>query len=541
MTNSNQYDAIVIGSGMGGLTVAAILSKFNHKKVLILEQHFVIGGYTHEFERDRKFKWDVGLHYVGNMGQGELGRTVFDYITDGKLQWSKMPDPFEKFVYPDFTFAQSSDPQKFQADLIEIFPEEQTAIIRYFSDVKNTAKVGTLSGLLGFWRKLFLPRVSKISRLTTKEYLDQNFDNPTLKALLASQWGDYGLPPSESSFVIHAILVYHYLRGGYYPVGGAAEIAKNIMPVIERNGGQALTQRQVTEIIIKDNVAKGVKVQKTHQSDAPIEEFYAPIIISDAGAFNTYTKLIPATVENKLVARYCKEIQEFPKPHSLFTLYLGFKESPAKLGFKGENYWLYSGYDHDRTFKEQSAAPHQGIKACYLSFASLKDSTQTAHTGQIIVFIDYDFFTKWHNQTWKRREQEYYKLKETIAHHLLDFVETHYPGFRELIEYSELSTPLTLEYFDQSYRGAVYGIPAVPARFNKKWISPKTPIKNLYLTGADAALFGIMGALMGGVSTAAVLNEPFGFSKLISNCFQESAQALKPKDNVTDKAMQPSS
>ncbi|NDJ22035.1 NAD(P)-binding protein [Nostoc sp. B(2019)] len=541
MSNLNQYDAIVIGSGMGGLTTAAILSKLNHKKVLILEQHFVIGGYTHEFERNHKFKWDVGLHYVGNMGKGELGRTVFDYITDGKLQWRKMPDQFEKFVYPNFTFAQSSDPKKFQADLIQIFPDEQKAIIRYFTDLKKIAMADPLSGLLGSWVKLFLPRVSKISRLTTKEYLDQNFQSPTLKALLASQWGDYGLPPSESSFVTHATLVYYFLTGGFYPVGGAAEIAKNIMPLIERNGGQALTQSQVTEIIIEDSVAKGIKVQKAHQSDAPITEFYAPIIISDAGAFNTYTKLIPATVENELVSAYRKEIQEFPKPHSAFSLYLGFKESPAKLGFKGENHWLYSSYDHDRAFQEQSGAPHQGIKACFISFASLKDSTQTAHTGEIIVFIDYDFFAKWHDKAWKRREQEYYQLKETITHHLLDFVEAHYPGFRELIEYCELSTPLTLEYFDQSYRGAFYGIPGVPARLNKKWISAKTPIKNLYLTGVDAAVFGIMGALMGGVSTAAALNEPFGFLKIMSKCYQQSAQAEKSKDDVMDEAMQANS
>ncbi|MDJ0719946.1 MAG: NAD(P)-binding protein [Prochloraceae cyanobacterium] len=103
MSNSNKYDAIVIGSGIGGLTAAAILSKYNHKKVLVLEQHYVIGGLTHEFER-KGFHWDVGIHYVGEMGEGEIGRKIFDYITEGKLRWNKMPDPFEKFVYPDFTF-----------------------------------------------------------------------------------------------------------------------------------------------------------------------------------------------------------------------------------------------------------------------------------------------------------------------------------------------------------------------------------------------------------------------------------------------------
>jgi phytoene dehydrogenase-like protein len=537
MSNSNQYDAIIIGSGIGGLTTAAILSKLNHKKVLILEQHFVVGGYTHEFERNHKFKWDVGLHYVGNMGKGELGRTVFDYITDGKLEWNQMPDVFDKFVYPDFTFGQSSHPEKFAADLIQMFPEEKKAIERYFSDVKTFALVNWSGGFISSLVKPFLPRIRKITQLTMKEYLDQNFKDTRLKALLVSQWGCYGLPPSESSFATHATLVYSFLTGAYYPVGGAAEIAKHIMPLIERNGGKALTQHQVTEIIIENGEAKGVKVQKAHQPDSPIEEYYAPVVISDAGAFNTYTKLIPATIKDDLVSKYREEIKQFPKPHSAFTVYLGFKESPAYLGFRGENHWLYTSYDHDKALAEQNAAPDQGIKACYLSFASLKDSTQTTHTAEIIVFIDYDFFAKWHNQPWKRREEEYYELKERITQNILDLVESHYPGFKQLIEYSEISTPLTLEYFDQSYKGAFYGIPGVPERLNKKWISPKTPMKNLYLTGVDAGSFGIMGAMMGGVATAGVLNGPFGFFKIMSKCYQESAQMAASKHDFVGGAM----
>ncbi|NRB09100.1 MAG: NAD(P)-binding protein [Richelia sp.] len=86
MDNSNHFDAIVIGSGIGGLAVAAILAKFNGKKVLILEQHFTIGGFTRDFQRKGGLSWDVGLHYVGEMATGNTGSAVFDYITDKKLR-----------------------------------------------------------------------------------------------------------------------------------------------------------------------------------------------------------------------------------------------------------------------------------------------------------------------------------------------------------------------------------------------------------------------------------------------------------------------
>lgn len=138
-TQQSTFDAIVIGSGIGGLTVAALLAKLQGKRVLVLEQHFKAGGFTHEFERKGKFCWDVGLHYVGGMGKGNTAKALFDYLTNGQLQWQKMPDVFEKFVYPDFSFEVKSDPNQFQADLIQMFPKEEAGIRQYFRDVKKAA------------------------------------------------------------------------------------------------------------------------------------------------------------------------------------------------------------------------------------------------------------------------------------------------------------------------------------------------------------------------------------------------------------------
>jgi all-trans-retinol 13,14-reductase len=512
----NKYDAIVIGSGIGGLTTAAILSKYNHKKVLILEQHYVIGGFTHEFER-QGFHWDVGLHYVGDMGEGEIGRQIFDYITEGKLHWNKMPDPFEKFVYPDFTFEVYSQPQQYQSDLIRMFPTEKAAIKKYFADIKQAniwnglqAIADSFPGWLKFIVKLMVKNFGKVIRLTTKEYLDRHFQNPQLKSLLVSQWGTYGLPPSESSFGIHALLVNHYLNGAWYPVGGASEIAKNILPVIEQAGGKAIARREVTEILIENGVAIGVKARKTHKTQAEIEEYYADVIISDAGAFNTYTKLIPESYP--LPDR--EEIRAFPKAIGNITLYLGFKESPVKLGFQGENHWIYQDYDHDRAFARLTSL-EEFPTHCYLSFPSLKNPVASSHTGEIISFIDYDLFARWQDRPWKRRGEEYTEFKERLSQSLIELVESKYPGFRDLIAYSELSTPLTVEYFDASDRGAIYGIPAIPKRLDAKWIGAKTPIKNLYLTGTDASGHGILGAAIGGVVTAGILNGAFGFFKIM--------------------------
>jgi phytoene dehydrogenase-like protein len=99
---------------------------------------------------------------------------------------------------------------------------------------------------------------------------------------------------------------------------------------------------------------------------------------------------------------------------------------------------------------------------------------------------------------------------------LIQLVEHHYPGFQDLIEYAELSTPLTVEHFDASDRGTIYGMPCIPERLDQTWMGTRTPIKNLYLTGADTFSPGIMGAMMGGVKTAGILNGAFGFFKIMA-------------------------
>ncbi len=514
---SDKYDAIVIGSGIGGLTAAAILSKYSHKKVLILEQHYVIGGFTHEFER-QGFSWDVGLHYVGEMGEGEIGRQIFDYITDGKLKWTKMPDPFDVFIYPGFTFKVDSDPQKYQSDLIAKFPEDKAAIKKYFADLKKAQTWSELEAIAASFPSFLSPMVKlsrrtlgKIIQQTTKEYLDRNFQNPQLKSLLESRWDTYALPPSKSSFAIHALIANHYLKGGWYPVGGGSQIAKQILPLIETRGGRAISRRQVTEIIIENETAIGVKAQKTNKPEVDIEEYYAPIVISDAGAFNTYTKLIPESYP--LACR--EEIKAFPKGTSSITLYLGFKESPAKLGFKGENHTIFKDYDHDRTFAKLTSL-EEFPTSCYLSFPSLKDPAAQSHTGEIISLIDYNCFIQWQDRPWKRRGEKYNQLKEKLSQSLIALVESKYPGFQDLIAYSELSTPLTVEHFDGSDRGAIYGIPPIPTRLDADWIDAKTPIKNLYLTGTDVSGHGILGAALGGVVTAGILNGSWGFFKIMS-------------------------
>ncbi|MBC7997169.1 MAG: NAD(P)/FAD-dependent oxidoreductase [Leptolyngbya sp.] len=503
------YDVIVIGSGMGGLTFASLAAQLAGKKVLVLERHFKLGGYTHTFER-KGFRWDVGLHYVGNLHPGSEVRNLFDKVTAGKLQWKQMPEYFDQFDYPDFSFPVASNKKRFFADLVKLFPAEEAGIRRHFADVKNAnywlkAKVSAplLSPVLRKLSNIATARNERLALRSTKQYLDANFTDKKLKALLASQWMDYGVPPSMSAFVMHAVVVQHYFDGAFYPVGGSKSIADSIIPIIEEKGGMCLVNHKVTEIIVKDGAATGVVVEIKKGTEINSVEISAPIIVSDAGKAITYNDLLKNSAfhqphSNSLASETCSAV----------TLYVGLKEKPTKLGFDGRNHWMFNGYDHDSDAHNEKSLLQGNPQVCYLSFPSLKsgiENESTKHTAEIIAPINLKAFSKWSDSDWKQRGQEYETFKQEIAEILVNVVEKKYPGFSDLIEYSELSTPLTNRDFTGHKFGSLYGIPATVETFRSKTWDPSTPVKNLYLTGADVVTLGIVGAAFGGLVTASHL------------------------------------
>jgi len=521
------YDVILIGSGIGSLAAGSLLAQVGNKKILILERHFKIGGFTHTFRRKGSFEWDVGVHYIGGLGEGSILRQLFDTITDSKVKWQKMPEPFEKFHYPDLQFSVYGDKLRYLNDLIELFPEERKSLEKYFEDVQIMnqwiSRHFTLKAMPSVFSKaahLLKFKGDGYAEITTKEYLDRNFSNYKLKALLCSQWGDYGLPPSQSAFAIHCLIVAHYFEGGYFPIGSSGKIAEAIEPIIESKGGKIEINHEVTGIILENDKAIGVRVAFKKGKEIENKEFYASQIISDAGSHTTYTKLLPP----KYSEPFRKPLEELSHQGTTsITLYIGFSKDPRELGFKGENYWIYPDYDHDALFEKRNELIQGKPPMIYLSFPSLKNPDALAYTGEAITFADYSLFAAWKDKPWKKRGQDYEDLKNKIAESMLDVIEDSFPGFRDIVEFAELSTPLTNEHFTGHKEGSIYGLSCTPLRFQQEWIGNRTPVENLFLTGADSCSPGIGGALMGGVGAASLVLGFTGALRLIREAFSKSS------------------
>ncbi len=511
------FDAIVIGSGIGGLAFATIMAKLRKWRVLVLERHFKIGGFTHTFTRPGGWSWDVGLHYVGEMGDGMLGRRLFDFITNGGVKWNPLPDVYDVFVYPALQVRACKGKENFERALIEIFPDERANIEQYFRDLETAmgwigrhfmamAAPAPLSRIVRMMNRL----TASLPLQVTQHYLERRFRDGKLRGVLASQWGDYGLPPGQSAFATHAVIASHYLEGAWYPDGGAAEIAKATGVIIRAAGGELLPNHEVTRIVVERNCAVGVEVSAKKGKAGFRAQFRAPVIVSDAGAWNTFVRMLPSES-----LPFGNELKSPPAGFEVVELFLGLRRDPREIGFQGENYWIFSSFDHDRMYARRNELLDGQAVMAYLSFPSLKDAHAQRHTAEIIAPLSYHALETHREEPWRRRSPGYESAKARITQALLDLVERHHPGFQDLVEYSELGTPLTFEYFTAAPSGSIYGYPGTPDKYRNPWLGPRTPIRNLYLTGSDVTLLGIMGALMGGVITASRLIGPLGFFEIL--------------------------
>lgn len=527
---TEQYDAIVIGSGIGGLTCAAMLAKHAGKKVLVLERHYTPGGYTHVFHRPG-YEWDVGVHYIGDLAPGSPTRRLFDEISDGRIEWADMGDVYDRVIIGDDVYDLPKGRRNLRDSLVSWFPDEEAAIDGYFEAVRSAASASapfqaskTLPGPIATAARPLLNRnFRKWSDRTTREVLEELTDNQRLIAVLTAQCGDYGLPPAESSFAMHALVASHYFRGGYYPVGGSGVIAESIIPVIERGGGTVLINAEVAQIEIEEGRAVGVRMA------ADDNVIRAPIVISDAGVANTFTRLLSPEVaeDTGLLA----DLTHVTPSMAHMCLYLGFEQTAEDLDLPKHNLWIYPHDDYDKAFRDSRDNPDAELPLVYVSFPSAKDPDfERRHPGHatvdIITAAPYAWFAQWDGSRWKHRDHEYNALKESIADRMLEALYTQLPQLRGKVAIAEISTPLTTQHFAGYARGELYGLDHSPQRLRQGFLKPTTPIPGLYLTGQDIVTCGVAGAMFAGALTAASLTRGTVLTEIMKAGFRRAAGYL---------------
>lgn len=509
------WDAIVIGSGMGGLACAAALAKTGHT-VLVVEQHHVAGGLTQTFSRSG-FRWDVGVHYLGEMGPGGETRVLLDWLTDGAIEFNSLGTVYDNVHFPGNFVAQFARPQAaLQLELKERFPASSSEIDAFFvalAEAENAGRAlftqrampGLLAKVHGLWHER---EIRKWWGRSSAEVLNELVSDPKLRAVLLAQKGNYGgAAASEISFGVHALVMRHYFNGAYYPIGGARAFAKALVPVIEKAGGEIKLKAKVRELLVEDASVVGVRLEGDTQ-------LRAQRVFSDTGARNT-VGLLPTEMRD---CEWAREILSFAPSVCHVGLYLGLEGDISANGATPSNHWFHESWDIEaRAWRNPADDP--SAPELFISFPSLKDPAHDVgdrqrHTAEIVTMTSWEPFAPWSDSTLHHRPQAYTDFKAAIERNLLAQFARHFPALAPMVIAHELSTPLTTSSFIGSQQGAIYGLEVSSRRFLSDSLRAKTPIPGLFLTGQDVVTPGVPGAMIGGVLAAATI-EPRVYPHLL--------------------------
>lgn len=507
------HDTIVIGSGIGGLACAAALAKYG-QRVLVLEQHYVAGGLTHTFTR-KGFTWDVGIHYLGEMGPGGRSKKILDWLSDSAIKMAPVAGAYDIIHFPDnFEIAFAAPAEVLKMKLKEKFPQSSGEIDGFFLLLGKMIRIGgapfrlqalpqPLKWIYSLWAG---GSIRKWWGRTTDEVLREIISDQKLRSVLSAQWPDHGGRPAEGSFAMQARIIYHFLDGAFYPAGGAGVFADSLIPVIKKAGGEVRVKSPVREILVTNGRASGVKLEDG-------SEYHSKRVVSAIGSRDTVQSLLPPHARD---AVWTQEITALKSSICHLCLYLGFEGDIRAAGATAANHWFYESWDTNEHVWGNPAS--EDIPGLFVTFPSLKDpehepGEKQKHTGVVCALVNWEVFRAWDRSRYGDRPEDYREFKRLIEEKMLAKFKHYFPAVSSAIVYHELSTPLSTVHFVKRQQGASYGLDTTPRRFLSRSLCMKTPIQGLYLAGQDVVSPGITGAMLGGMLAAAAI-DPRIFRKL---------------------------
>lgn len=479
MSKNQEYDAIIIGSGLGGLSMATALINNNHR-VLIIEKNEIPGGNCFCFNKNG-YRFDYALHQLNGIGNPHcISNLILEEYNIRKDIEFKQVDPFMTIVFGEDEYNLSSNWEQLKRDLIGYFPDHEKEIKRFFKKILRDIQDISVIQRIMYGRNRIIRQVVKHIPLSTKifslfripfvfahtgktgvEYLRHRITNDRLWALITAAWPYLGLPPSKvSGLMLGGFIATEHSEKTYYPMGGSQKITDAFINRIRSKGDLRLGTK-VTRILVDNEEAKGVELDSG-------ERFYAKRIISNADLVHTCS-LVEECKSSKKQADYINSLVPSIGP---FRVFLGLDVDIHKMGMPNFEYLFYTTDDHDKVY-EGMCNGHQQVISAY-SPSGIDPSAAPKGESMLILLTMF---------TWEATKRCWREQKETIAQEMIDVIEKRIPGIRNHIKYMDIMTPGDIHANTNTYKGSMYGWELSPQQSILKRVNPKTPVKNLFLSG----------------------------------------------------------
>ncbi|MCT1618950.1 phytoene desaturase family protein [Janibacter hoylei] len=524
--HAERFDAVVVGSGIGGMTAAAYLAA-SGRRTLVLEAYDVIGGSTHVFRRAGKWEFDVGTHYLGDCGPDGVMPTILRGVGLGEtVEFLPLdPDGFDHIVLPDRTIKIPVGWDRFRAVLLEAFPDDERAI-KHFTGVLE--RLGRAIDHVHTPRSLatnltFAVKAGTAARWALRplsQLLDAVPMSPGLKAALGVHYGTYASPPTRTPVMVHALMMDMFMTtGAWFPRGGGQTLSARLGEVILSNGGEIRTRTRVARILVEKGKAVGVEL-------ADGTRITAPVVVSNADIKQTYGSLLdPEAVS----ARTRRRVAGYRMSQPFFNTYIGLDIDLRKTRSNSNYFALPTDEDvvavyrdlaenaNNRTPEELLVEIDRRLGA-FIHVGSVKDPDNprlappgcTSVEVMTMVSADPQF---WGLPAWPEAgdesysaQAEYQRIKDAVTEIMVKRLIQAIPEAEGHIVWKEAASPLTQHRYTSSTDGTPYGIEMSLRQFGPLRPGVRTEITGLYVCGASYSWGStVAGAMLSGLHAAAAV------------------------------------
>lgn len=470
------YDAIVVGSGLGGLSAATTLAR-GGAKVRLFERHTQVGGYATTFYRGR-FEFETSLHALSGNGSedrpGPLLRRLqeldvarrVDFIPSPHL-WRSVASNLDVDVLP-------GKDQALEA-MVQAFPHEREGLSwlveRMFAIGREVDEITAMGGkaLSPATIMTRFPNVGHAAGVPVSALLDDAISDPRARMVFAQLWGYFGLPPSKLSLLLFGAAFYSYVHRGACIIRGKSQsLSDAFRDTIEEAGGQVSTFHGVKRILVEDGRVAGVVTDRD-------EEYRAPVVVSNADPVTTCTRLVDP---DEIPVKFHKRLSVARPGLSILSLYLGLHRTCKDVGIQDYEVYQNDTPDMDEQYRccfDMVPPRYMGLCA----YGAINPDFSPPGTGVVVLSALSD------GEMWTRLEPASYPgVKMKMGEYMLERAERMYPGLRDAVETAVVSTPLTNIRYTGNPLGAVYGFASTPSENPGMRIERKGPIEGLWFAGA---------------------------------------------------------